>query len=231
MYHSSSRMEKKDQSAVEIKTHQKQFFQPRPGLDFSQLRLTNISLYSTTPWKEANFISRAIVNFYKSEHPTIKIDNPENLTITDCTANVGGNTISFYLNGIKNVNAVEIDAVTCNLLKQNLRAYKLPTDGVHCCDYLSIYKNLTQDVVFLDPPWGGPDYKKATILDLFLGQTNIIDICCQLMTEKKASLIVLKLPLNFNLPGLIEKMPNHSFLTQKIYRNQNYHSYNVVFCF
>jgi len=150
--------------------------------------------------------------------------------LTDGTANVGGNTISFYLSGIQTVNAVEIDKTTCDMLINNLQTYKLPTVNVHCCDYLSIYKNLKQDIVFLDPPWGGPEYKKASILDLYLGQTNIIDICAELMGEKKASLIVLKLPINYNLPALIAKMPSRSFFTQKIYRGQK-HSYNVVFCF
>jgi len=206
------------------------YFQPQPNVDSSHLKMTPISLYSTTPWKEANFISRAIINFYTGGSLP---------TITDGTANVGGNTISFYLNGIQTVNAVEIDPSTCELLKNNLATYQLPTKNVYCSDYLDIYLDLKQDVVFLDPPWGGRDYKKAAILDLYLGQTNIIDICVELMTHKRASLIVLKLPINYNLPALIKKMPNKSFVTQKIYRCcykngvklPNRHSYNVVFCF
>ena len=121
------------------------------------------------------------------------------------------------------------------ILKNNLQVYKIPVETTYLCDYVSVFKQLKQDVVYLDPPWGGPDYKKAKVLDLYLGEKNIIDICVELMTggenqSQLATLIVLKLPVNYNLPGLIAKMPNRSFLTQKIYRCQNRHSYNVVFC-
>lgn len=239
------------------------YFQPQPGIDSSILRMTNVSVYSTTPWKEANCISRTILNFYKGGSQNHKLKTPLKpiqkeetlitpfqsvmdggsgaqsppLIVTDGTANIGGNTISFYLNGIFQVNAVEMDDLTCQILKHNLEVYKLPTNTVYCCDYLSIYKKLEQDVVFLDPPWGGPDYKKASLIDLYLGGNsseksltiNIIDICAELMEEKKTTLIVLKLPLNYNLPGLIARMPNKNFLTQKIYRKKK-HSYNVIFC-
>ena len=259
------------------------YFQPLSTIDPEQLRMTNISIYSTTPWKEANCISRTIVNFFGGKPPIAPLNfiggkpplnftdgglwekpplnfidvggmnkggamgvsptmnkggamgvSPRtmggSLTITDATANIGGNTISFYLNGFT-VNAVEKDELTCQILKHNLNVYKLPIDSVHCCDYLSIYKDLKQDVVFLDPPWGGPDYKKINQLDLYLGENppiNIIDICAGLFEEKKVSLIALKLPINYNLSGLLTRLPKIYFLTQKIYRHHN-HSYNVIY--
>lgn len=64
------------------------------------------------------------------------------------TANVGGNTISFHLSGFDLVHSIEKDALTAEILSQNLRAYQLPTQNIHCCDYLSIYEELDQDVVF-----------------------------------------------------------------------------------
>jgi len=195
--------------------------------------MTNISIYSTTPWKEANFISKTILNFF---HPhedgsPFLFASDGGLVITDATANIGGNTISFYLNGLTSVNAVEMDQLTCDILKHNLVTYQLPVNTVHCCDYLSIYDQLVQDVVFLDPPWGGPDYKKATKLDLYLGikqSLNIIDICAKLFEKEKVKLIVLKLPINYNLSRLMKRLPNNHFLTHKIYRHHN-HSYNVVY--
>ena len=36
--------------------------------------------------------------------------------------------------------------------------------------------NLKQDVVFIDPPWGGKNYKSKKNLDLFLSNINIIKI-------------------------------------------------------
>ncbi len=207
------------------------FFQPTPTIDSSRLRLTNISIYSTTPWKEANFISRAIVNFYKANQEyTIAKLTTYPIIITDATANVGGNTISFYLNGIGQVNAVEKDELTCQILKNNLEVYQLPTNTVYCCDYLDIYKTLIQDVVVIDAPWGGSDYKDLSQMDLFLSGVNIIDICVELMVDRKASLIVLKLPVNYNYAELFQRMPNCHFLTHKVFRGHNHNSYNMVFC-
>jgi hypothetical protein len=204
------------------------YFQPQDSVIMSQLQMSKVSLYSTTPWKEANFISRTIINFYGDKNILTPIYGKEPI-ITDATANVGGNTISFYLNGIKQVNAVEIDEQTCKMLKNNLTSYHLPTQTVHCQDYVDLYRQLQQDVVFLDPPWGGHNYLRNPSLDLYLGDKNIIDICYDLINEKYASLLVLKVPINFNLQQLIVRLPTKTILTHKIYRGLH-HSYNVIFC-
>lgn len=200
------------------------FFQPTPGVNLKRICMTNISLYSTTPWSEANFMSSAIIKFFKS------LGHTQPLVITDATANVGGNTISFYLNGFAKVNAIEIEPFTCRLLKHNLQIYGRPITHVYCDDYLKLAHKLEQDIVFIDPPWGGPDYKSATVLDIYLGNTNIIDLCLQLMIQKRATLIVLKLPTNYNLNGLINGCPNNNFMVHKVLRPKG-HSYNLVFCF
>lgn len=203
----------------------KMLFPPLKDVNQKQLRLTDISLYSVTPWKEANMISRRIIHLYK------EIDiPPSKLTITDATANVGGNTISFYLNGVGHVNSVEIDDLTCEILTNNLLVYKLPTDFIYCTDYLSIYKTLVQDCVFLDPPWGGPNYKKTKSLDLYLGKVNVIDLCAELLNEKRATMIVLKAPTNYNLSGLKKRLTKNLFEIQQIYRGHK-HSYNVIYIY
>ena len=247
------------------------YFQPHYGVDRLQLKMTDISLYSTTPYKEANYISHVILNFFKGrgvsrwsqqnikplehvtpqrmydlthrpykdseiinndtfccKYPPLTTKSHGPIIITDATANIGGNAISFHLNGMV-VNAVEIDPLTCEFLKCNIGVYHGNSDRVYCSDYLLIYKKLKQDVVFLDGPWGGPSYKKENVVDLYLGETNIIDICIELMTLELASLIVLKVPFNYNLSDLTSKMPNKNILTQKIYRYPNRHSYNIVF--
>jgi predicted RNA methylase len=221
------------------------FFQPSFSVDSRLLRLTNISLYSTTPWKEANFISKAIINFYRGYQPHQTSDkflvskqfqfqhsHPNYpITITDATANIGGNTISFYLNGINQVNAVEMDELTCEILKNNLNVYHLPTETTYCSDYTQIYKKLSQDVVIIDAPWGGSDYKKNNLLDLYLSDINIIDLCLELFKENRVSLMVLKLPVNYNFEKLFKHISNigKRYLTHKVYRSHNHHSYNIVF--
>jgi hypothetical protein len=205
------------------------YFQPMDNVDPKQLQMSPVSVYSITPWREANFITRTILNFFTGHNTRFKpiYDRP---IITDATSCVGGNTISLHLShGFKQINSIEIDREACQMLTNNLNAYHLPTDHIHCSDYLSVYKTLQQDVVLIDAPWGGEGYLKTPCLDLYLSNTNIIDLCFDIITNKSASLVVLKLPINYNLPQLINKLPNNTFLTHKIYRG-HHHSYNVVFC-
>ena len=209
------------------------YFQPRDSVDLSQLQLTGASFYSITPWREGNFISRTILNFYGGRRPKLKSLLSEGPIVTDATAHVGGNTISFHLSGIHRVNAVEIDSSICEMLKNNLRTYHFSTDHVYCQDYLKVYRNLVQDVVFLDPPWGGREYLRQTKIELCLSHVNLIEICQTLLTEKRVSLIVLKLPINYGIQQLVDQLSTKTVLTHKIYRGsypQSHHSYNVVFC-
>jgi 16S rRNA G966 N2-methylase RsmD len=150
--------------------------------------------------------------------------------VTDATANCGGNTISFCLScGFSTVNAVEIDSVTYQTLDNNLMVYKINNAHLYHADYLDMLQRLTQDVVFIDPPWGGRDYIRQPSLDLYLGSRNVADISDQLLSEKRASLVVLKVPVNYNLNYLVRKLSSRTILTHKMYRS-GIHSYNVVFC-
>lgn len=182
-------------------------------VNLSKLKFTEESVYSITPWREADIISKKIIELIG-----------ETAIITDATSNVGGNTIGFYNNGFKIVNSVEIDANTCRILKNNLEVYGYPTDRVYCEDYLKVHSKLKQDVVFFDPPWGGPDYYKKAVLDLYLDNNNIIDIIAELLNKNQTELVILKAPTNFNYDRLkanlglynIEKNPMSRGIMNKI---------------
>lgn len=206
-------------------------FQPQETVDLTKIQISGVSLYSITPWREANFISRTILNFFSEtkEKPILKTKYDRLPIITDATSHVGGNTISFHLSGFKCVNAVEIEEDVCQMLKNNLQVYHLPTNDIHCGDYISLMNRLEQDVVFIDSPWGGQDYRDNPCLDLFLGSVNVITVCRDLISQKKASLIVLKVPVNYNLQGFVNGLSARTILTHKIYRG-THHSYNVLFC-
>lgn len=209
------------------------YFQPLEMVDQSRIQMSDVSIYSTTPWKEAHFISRTIYNFYGQQGGRHKkLFEPrygQGPVVTDATANVGGNTISFFLNGFQQVNAVEIDSTTHQMLINNLEVYHLSTQTTYCADYLNVYKQLQQDVVFIDPPWNGKDYIKKPSLDLYLSGINVVDLCHDLLHNNLASLVVLKVPINFNLEPLVSnKAPQQNILTHKIYRGPH-HSYNIIF--
>ena len=167
----------------------KDFFYDDEKVDLNKLKLTKESVYSVTPWKEADEISKEIIKRLNMK--------PESITITDATANVGGNTLSFYKNKIGKVNSFEIDTLTCNFLKNNLCIYGYTAKNVLCKNYLIKYMDIEQDVIFFDPPWGGPEYYKKKNLSLYLGDIDIKYIIKNLLDDDKAKLVVVKVPSNF----------------------------------
>ena len=145
------------------------------NVDITKLKITKESIYSITPWSEADKISKKIKDFYNDR-------NEFDIIITDATSNIGGNSISFLNNGIDTVNSVEIKPTTCEILKHNIDLYGYSTLNVICEDYLKVFRSLKQDCVFFDPPWGGKDYLNNEVMDLFLSDVNVIG--CVKSTKK-----------------------------------------------
>ena len=81
------------------------------------------------------------------------------IIVTDATAGVGGNAISFGKH-FKRVNAIELDEIRVDYLKNNIDVYDLKNVDIFEGDCVKLLPNLEQQVVFLDPPWGGRSYKK-----------------------------------------------------------------------
>jgi hypothetical protein len=52
------------------------------------------------------------------------------------------------------------------------------------------------DVYYIDPPWGGPDYKKNKSLSINLSGVDLYNIVLSIPLNK---LIILKLPFNYNI--------------------------------
>jgi 16S rRNA G966 N2-methylase RsmD len=78
------------------------------------------------------------------------------------------------------------------------------------CSYNWVKFMLKQDVIYLDPPWGGNEYKNKDKIDLYLDEINVIDIINQMYNFTK--IIVLKVPNNFNLTRI-----DTSFWLSKIF--------------
>lgn len=170
-------------------------FPKEDGVDFKKLKLTNIAEYSVSRPTSAQFITDIIKSYYK---------DLSKLTITDATANVGGNTINFAKH-FKKVNAVEIVPIHCEFLKNNLEQYKLLDKvNINCNDYMNVYNTFSQDIVYFDPPWGGPDYYKEQQLDLFINNKNIYYLINSLY-QRQVKFVVIKVPKNFNISRIIKE--------------------------
>ena len=120
-------------------------------------------------------------------------------TITDAPASVGGNVFAFARHFAK-VNAIELLEPTAQMLLHNLKMLNLSHKvDVWCGDSSNAdvaARNMVQDVLFLDPPWGGTSYWRAPRLSLFLREKNVRQVCIE--WARWTRLIVLKLPLRFH---------------------------------
>ncbi|KAG6965985.1 hypothetical protein JG688_00006973 [Phytophthora aleatoria] len=126
------------------------------------------------------------------------------LVVTDGTACVGGNVLSFC-DFFTHVNAIENDSTRVRMLRHNLQVLQKTNAKCIHANYLDVMLELEQDVVFLDPPWGGPEYKDLDKVDLFLGGSPLHDICTRLQASAKC--IVLKVPSNFDDTKFSQHVP------------------------
>lgn len=167
------------------------------------LKLTKDSVYSVSPPQMAEDISRCILHMF----PSCK-------TILDATANIGGNTINFAKH-FKHVRALDICPTNIHALKNNIKVYKLKNVVCARCDFVEVMTTITEDVVFIDPPWGGRYYKVFDKLRLNLSNISLEDIVNSIPTKVH---IVLKLPLNYD----IESFEYNTFRTCTIVKFEKY---------
>ena len=58
---------------------------------------------------------------------------------------------------------------------------------------------LKQDIIFLDPPWGGKSYKDSESMTIQIGERTLESICDEIYENKLCSMLLLKLPLNYDI--------------------------------
>ncbi|KAJ8305602.1 hypothetical protein KUTeg_016147 [Tegillarca granosa] len=116
--------------------------------------------------------------------------------IIDAFCGVGGNAIQFAF-FCERVIAIDIDPVKIEYAKHNAAVYGVE-DRIEFIlgDYLKIAPYLKADVVFLSPPWGGPDYLSA---DLFL---NLITYRIFEVTKQITDNIAYFMPRNADIEQL-----------------------------
>ncbi|CAN4095384.1 unnamed protein product [Withania somnifera] len=87
-------------------------------------------------------------------------------TIVDLFTGVGGNSIQFAKRS-KHVIAIDIDPKRIDLAQHNAAIYGV-LDQIDFIrgDSFVLAPNLKADVVFMSPPWGGPDYLKEKTFDM-----------------------------------------------------------------
>lgn len=122
--------------------------------------------------------------------------------IIDAFCGAGGNAIQFAFT-CERVIAIDIDPLKLEMARHNAQVYGV-ADRIEfiCGDFVKLSPSLQADVVFLSPPWGGPEYLQAGVFDLEscmapLGGSNLYHIA-KGITEN----VAMYLPRNINTDQL-----------------------------
>ena len=161
-------------------------FPAKNNVDYSKLKLTEEGEYSITKPKDGERLLKIIKSV---------VGNISDKHITDLTGNVGGDTILFGLN-FHRVDSIEYNKENYEALENNVKVFGLSNVKLHFGDSTEIYDWYT-DILYIDAPWGGPDYKDKTNMDLFLGDLRLDTFLREILRELwRPKYIFLKLPRN-----------------------------------
>ncbi|NWX84640.1 TGS1 synthase, partial [Nothoprocta pentlandii] len=151
------------------------------------IKLDREGWFSVTPEKIAEHIAVRVSQSFDCD------------VIVDAFCGVGGNAIQFALTS-KKVIAIDIDPEKLSLARNNAQVYGVAERiEFRCGDFMVLAAELQADVVFLSPPWGGPDYATAEIFDI---QTMICPDgypLVSLLSKKITNNIVYFLPRNADI--------------------------------
>jgi len=147
------------------------------------IRLDEESWFSVTPEK----IAKHIAERCKCQ------------VIVDGFCGAGGNAIQFALTCVR-VIAVDIDPKKVEMARHNAKIYGVD-DKIEFIvgDFFQVMPGLSADVVFLSPPWGGPQYVKKDIYNLQELGGNVDGDKAFKMAQKVSKSIAYFIPRNTNI--------------------------------
>lgn len=174
------------------------------------LLVDDIAIYSVTSSYLANQMSKLIIKH---------LDNNLDVIILDGMACVGGNTLSFskyfptILSNELNQDRFNMLMHNANIMeKTNIRFFNMSILD------LAVLPEIEYNVLFLDPEWGGPDYKLQTILRLTISNNSLEDFILRVFEQKESvNMIAIKLPLNYDNNYLKEQIQQNNLLKYSYY--------------
>ena len=156
-----------------------------------KLLITNIGKYSITKPLQGKWIKSILIDFFK-----VKKLNTKFLSIIDANAGIGGDTI-YFSKYFKNVYSIEKNNIHFDVLTNNIKALHLKNVDLYEGNFMNIINNKdnnllnNKNILYMDPPWGGPEYKKQKYIDL--------DIELNEPNEKKLNIVINELFPHFNV--------------------------------
>ncbi len=171
------------------------FFPPLPSrVNPCDFKITKQGRYSATPYLVSSRMVSRLRNYYN--HP-IK-------TIMDLGSGTGSDTINFAFN-FPDAIIVSYEPNPDNFaaLTNNVGLYSLKNVKTIRNPYSKRIDFSKTDVLYMDPPWGGPEYKEKKELELYFGKKdevkiNVKDIAIRALNSG-VKLVILKVPKNFSI--------------------------------
>lgn len=195
----------------------KDIFPDFPGINKSKLLITNTGLYSVSKKEASLFLVNIIKKYFKTT----------NLTITDATGNVGSDTLTLAIHFNK-VNSIEMDQEQFKVLKHNVKVYKLQNKiNLFNDDSTIILNNLIQDVIYIDAPWTGPNYKLLKNMSLFMSEKELSNIYNEF--KHLCKIMIFKVPKNYDFNYFILNVKNAN-ISIKSFIKYNKISFYFIIC-
>ena len=184
----------------------------RDDVILKRFKLNTEAKYSITrPFEASQIMDFISFNFQKG----LNFSGLKNYVITDATSGAGGDTIKFS-NYFKGVNSVELNKDTYILLLENIIEFECNNINQYNSDYTDIMLKLKQDIVYMDPPWGGTNYKDKKEIVLQLGHLKIEDIARKLFEKDPDLIIFIKVPLNVRTVEFEHYITNQAQIINKV---------------
>ncbi|KAJ2779405.1 Trimethylguanosine synthase [Coemansia javaensis] len=126
--------------------------------------------YSVTPESIAEHTAMRVAQLYGAGAGAGAGDGAEpgygRLCVVEAFCGVGGNAIKFA-SWCEHVVAIDVDARRLAMARHNAQIYGV-ADRIEFVlgDFYALAPMLRADVVFMSPPWGGPQYTDADVFDL-----------------------------------------------------------------
>lgn len=166
-------------------------------------------------------------------------------SVIDATAHIGVDTVNFITRFGASVIALENDRETYKCLVKNINTFSGdntfgPNYAVYCncIEFLKGFKQPT-DIVYFDPPWGGPSYWKERNLMLFIthgeDKIPIYNVVNSVLSEGFTQTVVVKVPENFDYKTfkgeIIGSCKSYSvFKPRRKHQRKAYISYYLIIC-
>lgn len=186
------------------------------GGNLSKLEHINKEKYSYTHKKDAEYLSLFIKNIINNDI--------ENTLIIDGTTSLGGNIISF-IHHFKFIIGIEINQIRFHKLLFILnkkffikfvsekKIFKNASNNIilindsfnNYIDFICKFQKKNK-VIYLDPPWGGKNYKNYNNIVLGLAGIPLHFLVKNIKDKDNDIIIILKLPLNYYLDSFINEI-------------------------